>query len=122
VGGPVWALSGVGQDSAGKVVRGSSRAEGPRTESYRKVPPTFRFNQIISILHTSYSFQKPVPNVNLHFLFSAYGLSSISVLEQKCYLDLNQYFQSGKQPFAYVAPPPPQELGRTQRKSETGLS
>jgi hypothetical protein len=26
---PVWALAGVGQDSAGKVARGSSRAEGP---------------------------------------------------------------------------------------------
>jgi hypothetical protein len=29
VGSPVWALAGVGQDSAGKVARGSSRAEGP---------------------------------------------------------------------------------------------
>jgi hypothetical protein len=28
VGSPVWALAGVGQDSAGKVARGSSRAEG----------------------------------------------------------------------------------------------
>jgi hypothetical protein len=27
VGRPVWALAGVGQDSAGKVARGSSRAE-----------------------------------------------------------------------------------------------
>ena len=29
MGSPVWALAGVGQDSAGKVARGSSRAEGP---------------------------------------------------------------------------------------------
>jgi hypothetical protein len=29
VGSPVWALAGVGQDSAGKVARGSSRVEGP---------------------------------------------------------------------------------------------
>jgi hypothetical protein len=28
VGSPVWALAGVAQDSAGKVARGSSRAEG----------------------------------------------------------------------------------------------
>jgi hypothetical protein len=28
VGGLEWALAGVGQDSAGKVARGSSRAEG----------------------------------------------------------------------------------------------
>jgi hypothetical protein len=28
VGSPVWALAGVGQDSAGKLARGSSRAEG----------------------------------------------------------------------------------------------
>ena len=28
MGSPVWALVGVGQDSAGKVARGSSRAEG----------------------------------------------------------------------------------------------
>jgi hypothetical protein len=28
VGSPVWALAGVGQDSAGKVAWGSSRAEG----------------------------------------------------------------------------------------------
>jgi hypothetical protein len=28
VGSPVWALAGVGQDSASKVARGSSRAEG----------------------------------------------------------------------------------------------
>ena len=28
MGSPVWALAGVGQDSAGKVAWGSSRAEG----------------------------------------------------------------------------------------------
>jgi hypothetical protein len=28
VGSPVWALAGVGQDSAGEVARGSSGAEG----------------------------------------------------------------------------------------------
>jgi hypothetical protein len=28
VGSPVWALAGVGHDSAGKVARGSSRGEG----------------------------------------------------------------------------------------------
>jgi hypothetical protein len=33
VGSPVWALAGVGQASAGKVARGSSRAEGQNAGS-----------------------------------------------------------------------------------------
>jgi hypothetical protein len=52
----MWALSGVGQDSAGKVARGSSRAEGTCRHC------SFQRNQYINQLGIGFSF--------LHFVVS----------------------------------------------------
>jgi hypothetical protein len=41
VGSPVWALAGVGQDSAGMEARGSSRAEGTCAPDQARVPVSY---------------------------------------------------------------------------------
>ena len=68
MGSPVWTLAGVGQDSAGKVARGSSLESSGRAHFVFQLDITFNYDFFLLKIKLTFVVQnKGVFNACLHF-------------------------------------------------------